>query len=219
MNFADEKHTKAIRGMAELDVSIEVGGVEPEPEPEPAAFVPLRPDQRTALLRAQQNLAVMKMTNPALLADDSVAHELDFDLVIAAAAAIPAAHWWAFGTYRLEIKWNGSKLLRLDDNGAHWIGEEGEVAATGPFTINEERQLTTTIYNPSATSAWSARNGGEANQRGLTESLDVLLAETSADANDAKQGGGGKPEPREFQGSFQRQHEGPLPVTGVEVAE
>ena len=50
MNFADEKHTKAIRGMAELDVSIEVGGVEPEPEPEPAAFVPLRPDQRTALL-------------------------------------------------------------------------------------------------------------------------------------------------------------------------
>jgi hypothetical protein len=174
---------------------------------QPPSF--LRPEERTRLIRAQQSLTMMKAVCPALLPPSSPCHLLNFDLVTMVAARNPQADAWAYGTYDVEIKWNGSYVLVLDERGAHW----GSTGAVGPYSLNE-RRLCLTIYNPTASSEWSGRNGGEANQRGLTESLDIRLV--SGGALSAAEHGQQSDDSvvTSFSGEFQREYEGALPCSG-----
>jgi hypothetical protein len=159
-----------------------------------------REEERTPLVRAQQSLNFLKATRPKLIPAGSPCHHLNFDLVLAIAARNPMAERWAFGEYSLDIQWNGKRNLLLDSNGAHWCANGQKMAegrAQGPFSLHG-RRLTTTIYNPTATSDWSGRHGGMVGQQGMTESLDVTIAE------------GGQ----SLSGNFQREFEGPVRCTG-----
>ena len=114
----------------------------------------------------------------------------------------------------MEIQWNGTKTLRIDADGVHWgqaLATTREEQATpaspcGPYSLHD-RRFCMTIYNPSASTEWSGRHGGEPGQKGMTESLDVHFDENGG-------GQGNCARPLTFRGQFQRQFEGPLPCTG-----
>ena len=194
------------------------GPKEPKPEPEPP---------QTRLIRAQQSLNFMKALNDRLLPPESPCNFLDFDMLILIAAMNPPAERWAFGRYTVDIKWNGTYTLVLDEVGAHW----GKPAASsdgvgaelpcGPYSLND-RHFCMTLYNPTASTVWSGRHGGTAGQKGMTESLDVHFEALPMWAAAAVEGGGGEQQPppqlRTFTGTFQREFEGPLPCTGYSVS-
>ena len=121
-----------------------------------APDIPLTTQQlrHTPLARAQQCLTFMKTMSDGLLEECSPCRSLAGDLVLAIVARVPPAANHCAGRFRVDIKWNGSGELLIDEEGATWAGQ------CSPFSLSGDKRerLLLTVYRPGATSEWGGKS-------------------------------------------------------------